>query len=81
MLRLLNHSLILSSFGHIIMIKNMFDKIFGTDILPKTIIRNIDGSYYTADYKIYKEKILSLSIASKCIIVNHLLMGSLVEGL
>ena len=50
--------------------KNMFDKIFGTDILPKTIIRNIDGSYYTADYKIYKEKILSLSIASKCIIVK-----------
>lgn len=60
--------------------KNMFDKIFGTDILPKTIIRNIDGSYYTADYKIYKEKILSLSIASKCIIVKPSIDGESGRG-
>lgn len=60
--------------------KNMFDKMFGTDILPKTIIRNIDGAYYTDDYKTYKEKMLSLSIASKYIIIKPSIDGESGRG-
>lgn len=30
--------------------KNMFDKIYGSDVMAKTILRRINGEYFTADY-------------------------------
>lgn len=60
--------------------KNMFDKIFGSDVLPKTIIRNIDGVYYTKDYKIYKEEYLSIPIDFKSVIVKPTIDGESGKG-
>lgn len=60
--------------------KNMFDKIFGLDVLPKTIIRNIDGVYYTDDYKIYKELFLSIPITFKYVIIKPAIDGESGKG-